>query len=128
VILDSSAVIAVFLQEPAYDALLHKIDSATSRAIGTPTLAEAGIVLTSRLQRSAIGLVSRFVQALDIVTVPFVEEHWQETVDAFDRFGRGRHPASLNFGDCMTYAVAKLSGEPLLCMGADFAKTDLEIA
>jgi ribonuclease VapC len=49
-------------------------------------------------------------------------------VDAFDRYGRGRHKASLNFGDCMTYSVAKLADEPLLCMGEDFALTDLRIS
>lgn len=56
------------------------------------------------------------------------EEHWREAVTAFDRFGRGRHEAQLNFGDCMAYAVARLAGEPLLCAGTDFAKTDLTLA
>lgn len=127
-IIDSSAVVAVFLQEPHYEALIDKLDSSPSRAIGTPTIAETGIVLTSRMGRNAIGLLARFVQELEILPVPFGEDHWKEAVDAFDRYGRGRHPASLSFGGCMTYAVAKLSGEPLLCTGDDFAKTDLEIA
>ncbi len=63
---------------------------------------------------------------MDIEEIPFGSVHWREAVDAFRRFGRGRHPAGLNFGDCLTYAVASLSGEPLLFVGDSFAKTDLE--
>ncbi|MEX2554466.1 MAG: type II toxin-antitoxin system VapC family toxin [Actinomycetota bacterium] len=62
------------------------------------------------------------------MVVPFGENHWQEAVEAFERYGRGRHDASLNFGDCMSYAIARLAGEPLLCTGRDFVRTDLEIA
>jgi ribonuclease VapC len=60
--------------------------------------------------------------------VPFGEGHWPVAVDAFIRFGKGRHPASLNFGDCLTYAVARLADQPLICVGDDFAKTDLTTA
>ena len=63
---------------------------------------------------------------LGIQEVPFGEIHWREAMDAYRRFGKGRHPAALNFGDCMTYAVAKLAGEPLLFTGNDFELTDLE--
>lgn len=115
----------MFLQEPRYEVVIGKLQAGRSRAIGTPTLAETGIVLTARVGRSAIGSLARFVQELDIVTVPFGADHWREAVDAFDRWGRGRHPASLNFGDCTTYAVAKLAGEPVLCVGNDFALTDI---
>jgi len=60
--------------------------------------------------------------------VPFSEEHAREAAEAFARFGKGRHRAALNFGGCMSYAMAKLAGQPLLCTGADFAKTDLKLA
>ena len=60
--------------------------------------------------------------------IPFGEIHWRESVEAYRRFGKGRHPASLNFGDCMTYAVAILTGEPLLFVGSDFSKTDVGVA
>jgi ribonuclease VapC len=60
--------------------------------------------------------------------VPFGEDHWPVAVDAYARFGNGRHPASLNFGDCLTYAVARLAEQPLICVGDDFAKTGLPIA
>lgn len=127
-ILDSSAVVSIFLQEPGHEDVLQKLTAGESRAIAAPTLVETGIVLTARLSRNAIGLVARFVQEVDAATIPFGEHHWKEAVDAFDRYGRGRHPASLNFGDCMTYAVAKLADEPLLCTGDDFGLTDLQIA
>jgi ribonuclease VapC len=59
--------------------------------------------------------------------VPFGEAHWAEATEAFMRYGRGRHSAGLDFGDCMTYAVASLSGQPLLAVGDDFPQTDLEL-
>lgn len=59
--------------------------------------------------------------------IAFEEAHYGVAIDAFGRFGKGRHPAGLNFGDCLTYAVAKLSGEPLLAIGNDFRRTDLEL-
>ena len=93
-----------------------------------PTLAETGIVLTARIGDRARTLLARFVDEADLVAVPFVDEHWPAAIDAYARFGRGRHPAGLNFGDCLTYATARIAGEPLLCLGDDFAKTDLELA
>lgn len=127
-ILDSSAIVAVFLQEPRYEEILGAIHSARARAVGAPTLAETGVVLTARTGRDIVGSLVRFTQKLEIVTVPFGDEHWREAVHAYERFGRGNHPAALNFGDCLTYAIAKLADEPLLCIGSDFAKTDLVLA
>jgi ribonuclease VapC len=66
-------------------------------------------------------------QESGLVVVPFGEDHWGAAVDAFLCYGKGRHPAGLNVGDCLTYAVARLAGEPLLCLGDDFARTDLEL-
>jgi ribonuclease VapC len=95
-------------------------------AVGSPTLAETGIVLQARLGENAHGLLERMLDELDVQEVPFGELHWREAVDAFRRFGKGRNSAALNFGDCMTYAVAALAGEPLLFVGDDFARTDIE--
>lgn len=127
-ILDSSAIVAVFLQEPRYEQLVAAIDGARARAVGAPTLAETGIVLTAKTRSNVAGPLARFVQELEIVIVPFGDDHWSEAVHAYTRYGRGNHPAALNFGDCLTYAVAKLADEPLLCTGSDFAKTDLVLA
>jgi ribonuclease VapC len=127
-IVDASAILAVIFREPGYDALLVKLQSAEAVAVGAPTLAEAGIVLHARLGNASRGLIERILDELSIQEIPFGEVHWREAVDAFRRFGKGRHPAGLNFGDCLTYAAAKLSGEPLLFIGEDFARTDLERA
>jgi ribonuclease VapC len=63
----------------------------------------------------------------DVHAVPFGDEHWRQAAVAFARYRKGRHPAALDFGDCLTYAVAKLSEMPLLCAGGAFAQTDLEL-
>ena len=124
-IVDSSALVAIVLKEPGWESLLGRIAEAGTVAIGAPTLAETGAVLTARLGAQAPRLLRTLIDESDIDVVPFVEEHARAAMDAFARFGKGRHPAGLNFGDCLTYAVAKLSGEPLLYVGNDFSKTDL---
>jgi ribonuclease VapC len=128
VIVDSSAVIAVIFREPGFEALVEKLAAGSPAGIGAPTLVETAIVLSSRLRRDARGLLARFVQEAGLATVPFGEAHCSTAVDAWLRFGRGRHPASLNLGDCLAYATARLSSRPLLCVGDDFARTDLELA
>jgi ribonuclease VapC len=60
-----------------------------------------------------------------MTVIPFTEDHWRLAVEAYVRFGKGRHAAALNFGDCLTYAIARLAEQPLLFVGGDFAKTDL---
>jgi ribonuclease VapC len=60
--------------------------------------------------------------------IPFGEDHWQEALTAFDRFGKGRHPADLNYGDCLTFATARVARQPLLAVGNDFPLTDLNLA
>jgi ribonuclease VapC len=127
-ILDSSAIVAVLLEEPGYERLLEALSRARSVGVGTATLAETGIVLRVRVGPEAGTLLARFLQEIGAVEVPFGERHWRAAVDAFARYGKGRHPAGLNFGDCLTYATAKLSESPLLFVGEDFAQTDLESA
>lgn len=127
-IVDSSAILAVVFREDGYEALLDRIQDADAVLAGAPTLAETSIVLTARLGDDAGGMLERIIDELGIDEVPFGELHWREAGDAFRRFGKGRHPAALNFGDCLTYAIASLSGEPLLFVGEDFARTDLDRA
>jgi ribonuclease VapC len=127
-IVDTSALIAIVFKEPGHEELIHKISEAEYLGIGTPSLAETGIVLSARLRGGGRTILARLCQELGLVQVPFGEAHWREAVDAYERFGRGRHSAKLNFGDCLSYATAKLAGQPLLCVGEDFSKTDLEIA
>ena len=127
-ILDSSAIIAIVLREPGWEALVAKLGAGDVAGVGAPTLVEASLVLTNRMGKHGGAMVSRFLHQSGITVVPFGEHHWRVAVEAHTKFGKGRHAAALNFGDCLTYAVAKLAAQPLLCLGDDFARTDLPLA
>ena len=127
-ILDSSAVIAIVLREPEYESLLARMASAPQLRIGAASLLESGIVLSARLGQDARGMLARLLQESGIVVVAVTDAHFGSAMDAWLRFGKGRHPAGLNFGDCLAYAVAMVAGEPLLCVGADFPQTDCLLA
>ena len=126
-ILDTSAILAIIFKEPEWSRLIDSLESASTIACGAPTLAEAGIVLGNRYGFES-GKLHRFVQEFGIQLVPFGSEHWTQAVRAYERYGRGRHKANLNFGDCLSYSVAKLSRLPLLFVGDGFTETDLELA
>jgi ribonuclease VapC len=128
VIVDSSAIVAVVLREPGWEALVAKLGGEVASAIGAPTLTETGLVLTAKMGKRARIVLSRFLQETGLTVIPFAEEHWRIAVEAYARFGKGRHAAGLNFGDCLTYAVARLAEQPLLFVGDDFGKTDLRPA
>jgi ribonuclease VapC len=127
VILDTSAILSVILAEPDARAFESRIDGADLVGVGSPTLVEAGIVLGSRLPTSARVVLERYLGHIGAEIIPFGEEHWKVALDAAARFGKGRHPASLNVGDCLSYATARVAGRPLLCKGDDFARTDIEL-
>lgn len=124
-ILDSSAIVAVVFREPGHERVLEAIGSAASVGIGAPTLVETGIVLAARLGADARGLLGRFLLEADVGVTPFTEAHFGTAVHAWLTYGRGRHPAKLNFGDCLAYASARLADEPLLFTGDDFSLTDV---
>lgn len=113
------------MRQPGYEPLLERLAEEPHVAIGAPTLAETGIVLAARLGASGRTFLARLLHEAEVTVVPFADDHADVAVEAFMRFGKGRHPAALNFGNCLTYATAKLAGEPLLCLGDDFAQTDL---
>ena len=128
-ILDSSALVAIALREPAWDRLLAAIAvEPRGVAIGAPTLVETTIVLSARLAHDARGLLGRLLLEGDVAVIPFTDAHFGTAADAWLRFGRGRHPASLNFGDCLAYATASLADQPLLFTGDDFTRTDIVAA
>lgn len=127
-ILGSSAIVAVLRREHAFPRLEEAMEGVATLAVGAPTLFETGMVLTGRIGGDGRAMVAKFLADWGVEIVPFGEAHWQAAFAAFVRFGKGRHPASLNYGDCMTYATARLAGLPLLCTGNDFSRTDLEIA
>ena len=127
-IVDTSALVAIVFREPGFEAIIDKLGTSGSIGVGTPTLVETGIVLTARLHRDGRPIVTGLVREFDLVEVPFGEAHAREAIRAYLHFGRGRGAANLNFGDCLTYAVARVADEPLLYTGADFAATDLRAA
>ena len=127
-IVDSSAIVAILLKEPGYERLRDHLAVAKQVSVGAPTVLESSLVLCSRLGHAGKTLLARFLQEAEIEVVDFVADHWMVAADAVRAYGKGRHRAGLNYGDCMTYAVAKLAEEPLLCLGEDFSATDLELA
>lgn len=127
-IVDSSAIIAILLKEPGWEPLLDLVAAAEpAPGIGTPTLVETGIVLTARLGIPGKTLLARFTQESQMRQLPFHADHWTVAINAYLRYGKGRHPAALNFGDCLTYSISRIANEPLLCPGNDFTKTDLPL-
>lgn len=127
-IVDTSAVMAIFFQEPGFEELALKIAQTGEVGIGAPTLVECGVVLSARFERDARGILARFVDEAKLTVIPFTETHDGITVGAWLRYGKGRHPAGLNLGDCLTYAVAKAAESPLLSVGDDFPQTDIKLA
>ena len=123
--LDSSALIAVLFAEPGYLDLVDRIIEADHVRIGAPTLVESSMVFAGRRGAPAQGEIEALVRELAITVAPFGEAEWRAAVDAFWRFGRGRHAAALNFGDCLAYASASVAGDTLLFVGEDFAQTDI---
>jgi ribonuclease VapC len=126
--LDSSVLVAILFAEPGYLDLVDRILEADHVRVGAPTLVEASLVTSGRRRTPSAGEVEGLVAELGVTVVPFGEPEWRLAADAFSRFGRGRHPASLNFGDCLAYATARSLGDPLLFVGDDFGKTDVALA
>ncbi|NET60050.1 MAG: type II toxin-antitoxin system VapC family toxin [Symploca sp. SIO2E6] len=125
-VIDTSAVAAILFDEPERADFINKIEVAKVRLIGAPTLLECKIVMETRkgvLGRSELEL---FVSEAELTVVPFDETQVNLAIFAWQQYGKGRHPAGLNFGDCFAYALAKATGESLLFKGSDFSQTDIE--
>jgi ribonuclease VapC len=128
IVVDSSALVAIARRELEADDFIAKI-SERSIMIGAPTLLETRLVLQRLMANGADDFIDGFVESPVVTIVAFSLEHYRVAAAAFRRYGRGRgHPAKLNFGDCMSYAVAKLEGAPLLYKGRDFTHTDIRPA
>jgi ribonuclease VapC len=126
--LDSSALIAVLFGEAGHLELIDRILEADHVRVGAPTLAETSLVFAGRRRTPGAAEVEELVRELAVTVVPFGEAEWRVAVDAFVRFGRGRHKAALNFGDCLAYASAVVAGDSLLYVGDDFTHTDVVAA
>lgn len=125
---DSSALIAVLFSEPGYLDLVDAMLQADTLRVGAPTLVETGMVLAGRRGSPAGRELDDLVRELGLTVVPFGEAEWHAALQAYGRFGRGRHRAALNFGDCLAYASAAVAGDALLFVGEDFARTDIPAA
>ncbi len=126
-IVDASVLVAIALSEPGAEELVALLAGAPGSAIGAPSAAEAAVVLEHRFPGRGEVILRELVARFVMVVLPFPADLWADAHAAYARFGKGRHPAQLNFGDCLCYAVARAAGMPLLCTGADFRKTDLEV-
>jgi ribonuclease VapC len=128
VILDTSALLAILRDEAEAVAFAEAIERATVCRMSAASLLEAAIVIDASSDPIASRRLDEFVDTAGIIVEPVTLEHAAIGRAAYRDFGRGRHPAQLNFGDCFAYALAATSGEPLLFKGDDFAQTDLESA
>jgi len=126
-VIDTSALAAIFFHEPERDAFRNAIFAVSSRLISAATVLEAGMVIEGRKGGGAGREFDLFIVRAQIQIVPIDAELADLARSAWRKYGKGRHPAALNFGDCFSYALAKSSGEPLLAKGTDFARTDVLI-
>src|SRR6266852_484780 len=127
VVIDTSALLAIFLGEPERKQFLDRITQAETRLISAANVLETGIVLEARRGEAAGREFDLFLYQAKFDVVPVNADQVEIARVAWRKYGRGRHPAALNFGDCFAYALAKTSGEPLLAKGADFALTGIEM-
>jgi len=126
-VIDTSAVLAIFLGESERRAFLDSILGAETRLISAATVLETGIVLEARRGEAAGREFDLFLVRAKVEIVAVDAEQSEIARSAWRKYGKGRHPAGLNFGDCFAYALAKSLNEPLLAKGADFALTDIKL-
>jgi ribonuclease VapC len=128
---DASAICAILLSEPEAETFAMKITQAESRITSTVAVFEAVLAHARSLDGDVARArrdITRFLEVTRTQTIPIGEAELERALDAFDRFGKGRHPAKLNMGDCFAYACARTQGVPLLFKGDDFGLTDVTIA
>jgi ribonuclease VapC len=126
-VIDTSAAVAIFLDEPERKDFLRLILEADKRRISAANVLETGIVLESKRGEAAGREFDLFLIRANVEIVPADAEQIEIARSAWRSFGKGRHAARLNFGDCFAYALAKYLGEKLLAKGKDFGFTDIEL-
>src|SRR5215472_15468079 len=124
-VIDTSAVLAIFRREPERHYFLEAIEEADSVRMSIASLVETSIVIESRYGPQGLLDLDRFIAQAGIEVLPVDLRQGQWARMAFSRFGKGRHRAALNYGDCFSYAIAMCLGEPLLFKGDDFIHTDV---
>jgi ribonuclease VapC len=123
--MNTSALIAILDDEPERRTFIEKIEASDTRLLSAANLVEAAIVIDARYGAEGGKFLDLFVERAGIEIVPVDVEQAREARLAYSRYGKGRHAARLNFGDCFAYALAITSGEPLLFKGTDFSSTDV---
>ena len=124
-VLDTSALLALLLDEPEAEAFRAAVDDDETRLVSAATLLETAVVIEARKGEPAGRELDLLIHKAEMVVVAVDADHVAEARQAYRRFGRGHHAAGLNFGDVFAYALSRISGEPLLFKGDDFAKTDV---
>lgn len=124
-VIDTSAVLAILLNEPTAPAIEAAIEKDPVRLMAAPSALEAAIVVEARYGEAGGRELDLLLHKAGIELVPFDAEQTELARHAYRRFGKGRHAAALNFGDCFAYALSRRSAEPLLFVGNDFAQTDI---
>jgi ribonuclease VapC len=124
-VVDTSAVLAILLQEPEAADYTQRIENDRNPLISAASVFEAGIVLISRYGPEARDDLRDFLAQAGLHIEPVTAEQADQALDAYQRFGKGRHHAGLNFGDCFAYALCKVTEQPLLFKGNDFSQTDI---
>jgi ribonuclease VapC len=127
-IVDTSVIIAILREESDASALARALERAPTRRMSTGTYVEAAIVTDSNGDAVLSRRFDELLREALISIEPFTQEQARIAREAYRDFGKGRHRAGLNLGDCFAYALAKTTGEPLLCKGNDFKRTDLDLA
>lgn len=126
-VVDTSAAFAVLTGEAGSDTLIEHLEETTTRLMSAATLVELGIVMEARHGPAGVLLLDEFEREARIEVVPVDAEQAARALGGWRRFGKGRHAAALNLGDCFTYGLAATVRLPVLCTGEDFASTDLEV-
>lgn len=124
-VIDSSAIVAILQDEPERQTFIEAINSVNYRNISAVSFVETSQILISRYEAKGIQEFDNFIDKANINIRSVDEAQAVIARRAFQEFGKGRHPAQLNFGDCFTYALAKILNQPLLFKGEDFSKTDI---
>ena len=124
-IIDTSAFMAILLQEPECEPFLEAIRKAPARSMSSGPWIELGVVLTKKVDQSLPPLAAKILDGLSVQLESVTPEQARIGHEAYRRFGKGQHKAGLNFGDCFAYALAKATGRPLLFKGEDFIHTDI---
>jgi ribonuclease VapC len=124
-VIDTSAVLAIMQREPERRIFLEAIEAADSTRMSVASFVESSIVIESRYGAEGLRDLDRLISRASIELIPVDREQGQLARSAFSRFGKGRHRAGLNYGDCFSYAAAINLGEPLMCKGDDFIHTDV---